>query len=175
MQQLRARQGRQEGPGRQERQEGPGRQDGQATPAPVEGGAAKNPTGTRRSTRRLLRAAPLYLGTLALSAGLLEACGSSPSHPAASPAAKSACQQVSAALSDGPDPDADPVGYALAQVRPLGAIKVSSDATLQRAIDRLAAAYQTFSDDNGTKAAKQSVKTASKTVNDLCPGAGAGI
>jgi len=117
----------------------------------------------------------LHLGTLALSAGLLAACGSSPSHPTASPAAKSACQQVSAALADGPDPDADPVGYALAQVRPLGALKVSSDVTLQQAIDRLASAYQTFYDDNGTKAAEQTVNTASKTVNDLCPGAGAGI
>jgi hypothetical protein len=126
----------------------------------------------RRS--RVRRAAPLHVGALALCAGLLAACGSS-SNASSSPAAKSACQQVGAALSDGPDPDSDPVGYALAQVRPLKAITVSSDSTLQHAIDRLSAAYQTFYNDNGTKAAKSSVNAASKTINSLCPGAGAGI
>ena len=47
-------------------------------------------------------------------------------------------------LTDGPDPDADPVGYALAQVGPLRQIKPTSDQPLQTAIDQLASAYQRF-------------------------------
>ena len=66
----------------------------------------------------------LALLSAATTATLLTACGSS--GPAQSSAAvKSACQQVSAVLSDGPDPDADPVGYAEAQIQPLHQIHTS--------------------------------------------------
>ena len=48
--------------------------------------------------------------------GLLAACGGSGGSGAAStPAAESACQQVGAAASDGPDSGADPVGYQAAK------------------------------------------------------------
>ena len=40
-------------------------------------------------------------------------------------------------LSDGPDPDSDPVGYAEAQILPLGQIH-TSDAQLRTAIGKLA-------------------------------------
>ena len=74
-------------------------------------------------------------------------------------------------LSDGPDPDADPVGYAEAQILPLGQIR-TADAPLRAAIGRLARAYQEFFASNGTSgAAKLAVATASKQVNAFCPGA----
>jgi hypothetical protein len=84
--------------------------------------------------------------------------------------AKHTCQVVAATLSDGPDPDADPVGYALAQVLPLRQI-TTSDEPLKKSIDRLSSAYETFYKDNGTKAAKKIVATAAKSLNTYCPGA----
>jgi hypothetical protein len=115
------------------------------------------------------RSSVLALSALAVGAGLLSSCGSSGS-PHASAAVKSACQQVSAVLSDGPDPGADPVGYAEAQVLPLRQIR-TADQSLQGAIDGLASAYQQFSSTNGTTAAKHAVSRASEQVNAICPGA----
>jgi hypothetical protein len=97
------------------------------------------------------------------------ACGSS-SKPALSSAQvkEQTCQQVEAALSDGPDPEVDPVGHAQAQILPLREIH-STDGTLQQAIDTLAAAYQSFSSSGGSSAAKSAVSAASKTIEHLCP------
>jgi hypothetical protein len=81
-----------------------------------------------------------------------------------------ACQQVVAALADGPDPDADPVGYALAQIKPLRAIQ-TSDESLRSAIVSLANAYQSFYNDNGTKAATALVTSAGNRLDTFCPGA----
>jgi hypothetical protein len=77
---------------------------------------------------------------------------------------------VSAVLSDGPDPGADPVGYAFAQILPLRQIH-TSDRTLHAAIDDLATAYQEFYSSNGDKAAAKAVSKASDKVNAICPGA----
>jgi uncharacterized heparinase superfamily protein len=93
-------------------------------------------------------------------------CGSSSSSKVA---VEQTCQQVAAVLSDGPDPTADPVGYAEAQVLPLRQIHTSQK-TLHDAIDRLAAAYQTFSSTDGRKA-KVTVTAAANAVNAICPGA----
>ncbi len=113
------------------------------------------------------RTRPLGIIALAVCAALLASCGTSQS---ASPI-KGTCQEVSAVLSDGPDPGADPVGYAFAQILPLRQI-TTSDTPLQAAIDSLAAAYQKFYDDNGTgEAAKHAVNQASDKINALCPGA----
>jgi len=119
--------------------------------------------------RRLLVLAPTALGL----AALLGACTSQA--PAAKPVSAAAvhatCTQVSAVLSDGPDPDSDPVGYAEAQILPLGQIR-TSDAQLRAAIGKLASAYRTFFDSNGSSsAAKLAVATASKRINTFCPGA----
>jgi len=117
--------------------------------------------------RRLMVLAPTALGL----AALLGACASQA--PAAKPvsAVRATCTQVSAVLSDGPDPDADPVGYAEAQILPLGQIR-TSDAQLRAAIGKLASAYRTFFDSNGTSSsAKLAVATASKRINAFCPGA----
>ncbi len=101
---------------------------------------------------------------------LLGACGSS-SKPAPSSAQvkKQSCKQVEAALSDGPDPEADPVGHAQAQILPLRQIH-TPDGTLRQAIDTLAAAYQAFSSTHGASQAKRAVGAASKTIEHLCPG-----
>lgn len=119
--------------------------------------------------RAALAAAAAALGGCAL---LLTACGSSGSSSAAATtsAVKNTCQQVSAVLSDGPDPGADPVGYAEAQVLPLRQLH-TSDQSLQKAITALADAYQQLSSSNGDTAAKQSVGQASRRVNAICPGA----
>jgi hypothetical protein len=117
------------------------------------------------------------LAALLLVTLLLGACGSaagSGSPAAASPsavAAEPACQQVGGALSDGPDPDADPVGYAEAQILPLRQIH-TQDKALRAAIGGLADAYQSFFTSNGkSSAAKEAVAVASKKINSLCPGA----
>jgi hypothetical protein len=107
--------------------------------------------------------------TLAL---LLSACGGS-SHPAAASttAVSQACEQVGAVLTQGPDPDADPTGYAEAQILPLRGIH-APDQRLKTAIDQLATAYQQVFARNGKSAtATSAVASASKKVNAICPGA----
>ncbi len=119
----------------------------------------------------------LALTSLGLSA-LLGACsssaassGSAAAGTASTAAVHTTCAQVSAVLSDGPDPDSDPVGYAEAQILPLGQIH-TSDAQLRAAIGKLAGAYRTFFDSNGSSAsAKLAVAAASKRINSFCPGA----
>jgi hypothetical protein len=110
------------------------------------------------------------LGAVALSAALLAACSSS-SSPAQASGVRTTCQRVGAALADGPDPDADPVGYALAQILPLQQIKAPSDQPLQTAIDHLDTAYRRFYQANGVgQSAKQAVTRATDQLNTLCPG-----
>ena len=90
---------------------------------------------------------------------------------ASTTAIENACEQVSAVLSDGPDPDADPVGYAEAQILPLRQISVSNQA-LHGVISQLADAYQKFFAINGKSSnAKEDVAVACKTLNSICPGA----
>ena len=110
-------------------------------------------------------------------AALLAACASpaAASRPAAATTPVTevhvTCNQVSAVLSDGPDPSADPVGYAEAQILPLGQIR-TPDPQLRAAISQLARAYQAFFASNGTSAAaKTAVTSASKRIDSFCPGA----
>ena len=133
-----------------------------AGPGPTaRGGSGGRPWAIGHPTRRF----GVAIGAVALGAGLLGACGSS-----ATAAAPPACQKVSAALSDGPDPDADPVGYAQAQILPLRQIH-TSDHTLQMAIDRLSTAYQAFVTAGGDRGAKKGVTAAASAVDAICPGA----
>jgi hypothetical protein len=106
---------------------------------------------------------------------LVSACSSSAHSTATASASttaiENACEQVSAVLSDGPDPDADPVGYAEAQILPLRQISVSNQA-LHGVISQLANAYQRFFASNGKSSnAKEDVAVASKKLNSICPGA----
>jgi hypothetical protein len=123
----------------------------------------------RRRTTALLAATALAI-MLPVSACSASA-GTSASGTSA--AASETCQQVSAALSDGPDPGTDPVGYAEAQILPLRQIR-TSDPALGKAIDTLADAYSGYFAANGTgKTARAALTTAINRVNSLCPGAGA--
>jgi hypothetical protein len=105
----------------------------------------------------------------------LTACSSAKSAPQATASnaadtVSATCQVVSAVLSDGPDPDADPVGYAESQFVPLRGIS-TQDAALRDAIGKLADAYQEFFTTNGTKTAKEAVSVAGSAINKICPGA----
>jgi hypothetical protein len=127
--------------------------------------------------------APLMYATLTGAAlattMLVSACGStahtaaSGHAPSASSAAQQTCLQVDAVLSDGPDPGADPLGYAQAQILPLEQIH-ATDPSLGTAIGTLAAAYQTYYAAHGTGSTVTStLNTAINRINSLCPGAGA--
>ncbi len=92
---------------------------------------------------------------------------------AASPAAttQSACERVSAVLSDGPDSDADPVGYAEAQILPLRQFSTSNQ-SLRDVISQLSDAYQTFFASNGKNSnAKEAIAVTSRKLDSICPGA----
>lgn len=103
---------------------------------------------------------------------LLGACGSSSASRSTSSRAevKQTCRQVQAVLSDGPEPQADPVGYAQAQVLPLRQIH-TSDKGLRAAIGGLAFAYESFAAGNGDRLSKSAVNAAIDGVNAICPGA----
>jgi hypothetical protein len=118
-----------------------------------------------------LKRIPLGIAAVVAALGLT-ACGSARSATASNAAdtVSATCQQVSAVLSDGPDPDADPVGYAESQFGPLRAIS-TKDATLRDAIGKLADAYQEFFTTSGTETAKEAVSVASSAINKICPGA----
>jgi hypothetical protein len=101
---------------------------------------------------------------------LLSACGSS-SATASSAEVKQTCKQVEAVLSDGPEREADPLGYAQAQILPLRQIR-TSDKTLHEAIDDLAAAYRAFSAGRRVeRASSAAVTAAAGRVDAICPGA----
>jgi hypothetical protein len=127
---------------------------------------------------RLVR--PLALLTCALLAGsTLAGCSSSSSASASASASalqgttlQQACTAVSTVLADGPDPDADSVGYAQAQVLPLRQLKLS-DSAVQQAANQLASAYQAFSTASGGAATADAIAVtkAQNAVNALCPGA----
>ena len=102
------------------------------------------------------------------------ACGSASSQTSSTAALGTAVQQdcttISDVLSDGPDPGADPVGYAQAQVLPLRQLTIS-DATLHDAVLSLATAYEKFSTSTGPTraAAALVVAKAEDEVNKICP------
>jgi hypothetical protein len=79
------------------------------------------------------------------------------------------CTQIGGVLGNGPDPDADPVGYAEAQIHPLAAIHASNP-TLQHALTALDAAFRREFADNASATSKAAVKRAQHQVNALCPG-----
>jgi len=123
-----------------------------------------------------LRTSARALGLLA-SSGLiaftLSACSSSsPASSSSLSAKQQGCTAVSDVLADGPDPDADSVGYAEAQVLPLGQLKLA-DATLAHAVRQLDTAYKSFSSTNGAKGTPAAIKVsaAEKAVNAICPNA----
>jgi hypothetical protein len=89
---------------------------------------------------------------------LLGACGSSSTSLSTSSRAEleQTCRHVQAVLSDGPEPQADPAGYAQAQVLPLRQIH-TSEKGLREAIDGLASAYESFAAGNGGRSSQSAV------------------
>jgi hypothetical protein len=113
--------------------------------------------------------------TVAFLALAVAACGSASSQTSSSTvilgsAVQQDCTSVADVLSDGPDPDADPIGHAQAQVLPLRQLSIS-DASLHRAVLTLAGAYETFStSSSSTRAASAAAVTkAENEVNKICP------
>lgn len=78
----------------------------------------------------LQRARPGPIGPLVTAPALTSSAWSSSASPRrpSFAATASARTEISAVLSDAPAPDADPVGYALSQVRPLRAVRTGDDA-----------------------------------------------
>jgi hypothetical protein len=132
---------------------------------------ASPPPGQRGPARGASRLA-LAVALGAAAALALSACGGAAAPAAAGGAATSrACTQIGAVLADGPDPDADPAGYAEAQILPLRQLRIPGQ-PLRAAVGQLDAAYQRLFASNGTSAAAaRAVAAASKKVNAICPGA----
>jgi hypothetical protein len=113
---------------------------------------------------------------LLVAASLVAACGSTatpaPLTTATTvPTTADICAKVGAALSSGPDPTTDPVGYALAQLIPLRQITGSASGTLATALGDLAEAYQEYVASKGKSGVdKAAVIHAAARVNSLCPG-----
>src|ERR1700678_2765002 len=104
------------------------------------------------------------------AATAVTACGSSSSSASLfGGKGQQTCTSVADVLSDGPDPAADPVGYAEAQVLPLRQLQITSS-KLHDAVEALASAYQTYASSNG-HAGSAKVASAEKVLNAICPGA----
>jgi hypothetical protein len=112
------------------------------------------------------------LTSLALAVPLLAACSSSSSGGSSgqTQAPAAVCQKVLAVLSDGPDPDADPVGYALSQIAPLGQIKTSDNALAQRLSDLITADRALVRSSGSDHAATKSIAKDDAALNKVCPG-----
>jgi hypothetical protein len=120
------------------------------------------------------------LAVLALAAATsatVAACGSSSAAPKVSASSSAAalsqdCTAVSDVLADGPDPTADSVGYAEAQILPLKQLNLTVPA-VRSAVDQLDAAFSAFAAATGPAQVQAAVKvsTAQDAVNKLCPGA----
>jgi hypothetical protein len=109
---------------------------------------------------------------LVLVALLLAACGSSTAGGESSPplAPAAFCQRVLAVLSDGPDPDADPVGYALSQIAPLGRIHTSDNGLALRLSNLIAADKALVGTNGSDHAATRTVAKDDADLNRVCPG-----
>jgi hypothetical protein len=122
-----------------------------------------------------VRPSVLVVSLLAPALVVLAGCGSSSAGGTSSASrlpTPPICTQIGGVLGNGPDPDADPVGYAEAQITPLGAIHASSPA-LQHAITSLDSAFRHEFAANASPASKRAVRSAKRQINALCPGAAA--
>ncbi len=115
-------------------------------------------------------AAPLWAAPLWAASSEAGAATSHVAKTAAVKAPASVCEKLNAVFSDGPDPDADPVGYALSQILPLGEIH-TSDHALRTDLTKLIAADRALVHSNGKdRAAKADIKKDDHLVNEACPG-----
>jgi len=122
--------------------------------------------------RTPIRPRTMALAAVAAAVPLWTACGSTGSGGVAASAHPSTavCQKILGVLADGPDPDVDPVGYALSQILPLGQIH-TSDQALSTTLHSLIVADQALVKSNGTdKTATADIKKADNSLNTACPG-----
>jgi hypothetical protein len=112
------------------------------------------------------------LTSVALAVPVLAACSSGASGGGASQAQAPAavCQKVLGVLADGPDPDADPVGYALSQIGPLGQIHTSDHSLAQQLSDLIAADHALVNANGSDHAATKSIAKDDADLNKVCPG-----
>jgi hypothetical protein len=134
-------------------------------------------------SKRWLEATAVGLALVAAPVALA-ACSSGPSSPSgagtttpsgggtAAPAKAPAaiCQQLNGVLSDGPDPNADPVGYALSQILPLRGLH-SSDTSLMATVSKLETDDEDLVKANGDDSlAAAAIKKDYEAINSACPG-----
>jgi hypothetical protein len=121
--------------------------------------------------RSLVRSRYVALASVAVAAPLWSACSSSSSgggRAAKPPAAL--CQKLGGIFADGPDPDADPVGYALAQINALASIRTTNYA-VRAAVTKLVPADRALVSSNGSDhAATATIKKEDAALNRSCPG-----
>jgi hypothetical protein len=132
------------------------------------------PPGARSRLR--YRPAALAIAVPLVSLPLvLAACGSGSPVGTASggglaKAPQALCQKLTAVFSDGPDPDADPVGYALSQILPLSQIR-SSDTAAIDTVDTVVTADRALVKSNGgDHSAKAAIQKGYARLNQACPG-----
>ena len=122
--------------------------------------------------RIAIRPRSLALASVAVAVPLWVGGASGPSGAAvkSAHAPTAVCQKILAVLSDGPDPDADPVGYALSQILPLGQIH-TSDHTVSTTVHSLVENDRALVKSKGSdKSAKKGIKKADNALNKACPG-----
>jgi hypothetical protein len=134
----------------------------------VEAVAAPRSTGHPCATWLSRRAAGA-VGAMLMLAMMLVACGASSRATRSAEVETGSCKQIEAVLSDGPEPAADPIGYAQAQILPLRRIH-TGDSQLAKAINGLASAFHRFSSSDGSRSAKIAVSEATSAIKTLCPG-----
>jgi hypothetical protein len=111
----------------------------------------------------------LALASIAIAAPLWVACRSGGGGQAAA-APLALCQKLFGDFANGPDSDADPVGYALSQIKPLSEIHTSDDA-VSAPLTKLISADRALVDSDGSDhAAKTAIAKADKVLNTACPG-----
>jgi hypothetical protein len=117
----------------------------------------------------LTRSRGVALASVVVAVPLWAGCSSSPSGKTAL-APTATCQKILAVLSDGPEPGADPVGYALSQILPLGKIH-TSDQSVRATLTNLIAADRKLVSSNGKdKTATATIRKDDAALNVACPG-----
>jgi hypothetical protein len=114
----------------------------------------------------------VVLASVVLAVPLWAACGSTGSGggAAGAHAPTAVCQKILGVFSDGPDPDVDPVGYALSQILPLGRVHTSDQAVSTTLHSLIAADHALVTSNGADKAAKADIEKADKALNAACPG-----
>jgi hypothetical protein len=132
-----------------------------------------------RTTNRPVTALALTLAAAPLA---LAACSSGGPNPSSTGSRRSGgvavakapvalCNELNAVLSDGPDPGADPVGYALSQILPLQQQVHGSDAAVMATVSQLIEADQALYNSSGAdKSAAATIERDYTAINKACPG-----